>query len=70
MIFARYDPVNLFDVVPKSKLELDPELTQLDEQLRDGVRVVSLLLRWANRELSEDVSCLGKEAFRTTLESV
>jgi len=70
MIFDRYDPTNLIELVPKSKLEPEPELAQLDEPLRDGVRVVSWLLRWANRELSEDVSRLGKAAFRTILESV
>ena len=67
MIFDRYDPVNFLELVPKSKLELDPELAQLDEPLRDGVTVVSRLLRWANRELSADVSRLGKEVFRTAL---
>jgi IS5 family transposase len=38
--------------------------------LGDGVRVVSRLLRRAKRELGEEVSRLGKEAFRTRNRSV
>src|SRR5918994_1395826 len=35
MIVDRYDPVNLFELVPKLKLEFEPELAQLDELLDD-----------------------------------
>ena len=37
MIVDRYDPINLFELVPKLKLEMDPELTQLDQLLEDDV---------------------------------
>jgi transposase, IS5 family len=35
MIIDRYDPVNLFELVPKLKLEMEPELAGLDEELDD-----------------------------------
>jgi IS5 family transposase len=35
MIVDRYDPVNLFELVPKLKLEMDPELARLDVLLDD-----------------------------------
>ena len=70
MFVDRYDPIDSIESVPKLKLAFEPELAQLDEPLRDGTRVVSRLLRGANRELSADGSRLGTESFRTTLESV
>jgi hypothetical protein len=33
MIVDRYDPMNLFELVPKLKLEFEPELAQLDRLL-------------------------------------
>jgi hypothetical protein len=33
MIVDRYDPINLFEMVPKLELEFEPELTRLDELL-------------------------------------
>jgi hypothetical protein len=35
MIVDRYDPINLFELVPKLKLEMDPELAHLDRLLDD-----------------------------------
>lgn len=35
MIVDRYDPVNLFELVPKLKLQFEPELAQLDVLLED-----------------------------------
>lgn len=35
MIVERYEPVNLFEMVPKLKLEMEPELAQLDQLLED-----------------------------------
>jgi IS5 family transposase len=35
MIVDRYDPINLFEMVPKLKLEFEPELAQLDQLLDD-----------------------------------
>jgi transposase, IS5 family len=35
MIVDRYDPINLFELVPKLKLQFEPELAQLDELLDD-----------------------------------
>jgi IS5 family transposase len=35
MIVDRHDPINLFEMVPKLKLELEPELAQLDVLLDD-----------------------------------
>jgi hypothetical protein len=70
MLVDRYDPIDSIESVPKLKLAFEPELAQLDEPLRDGTRVVSRLLRGANRELSADSSRLGTESFRTTFESV
>jgi IS5 family transposase len=37
MIVDRYDPMNLFELVPKLELEMDPELAQLDRLLEDDV---------------------------------
>ncbi len=37
MIVDRYDPMNLFELVPKLELEMEPELAQLDELLEDDV---------------------------------
>jgi len=33
MIVDRYDPINLFEMVPKLNLQFEPELTRLDELL-------------------------------------
>jgi transposase, IS5 family len=35
MIVDRHDPINLFEMVPKLKLEMEPELAQLDVLLED-----------------------------------
>jgi transposase, IS5 family len=35
MIVDRYDPVNLFELVPKLNLHFEPELARLDELLDD-----------------------------------
>jgi transposase, IS5 family len=35
MIVDRYDPINLFELVPKLRLEFEPELAQLDQLLDD-----------------------------------
>jgi len=35
MIIERYDPVNLFELVPKLQLEMEPELAELDRLLQD-----------------------------------
>src|SRR5215207_5056274 len=35
MIVDRYDPINLFEMVPKLKLQFEPELAQLDVLLED-----------------------------------
>lgn len=35
MIIDRYDPVNLFKLIPKLNLEMEPELTELDRLLDD-----------------------------------
>src|SRR5688572_9847678 len=35
MIVDRYDPVNLFQMLPKLKLEFEPELAELDVLLED-----------------------------------
>jgi len=35
MIVDRYDPINLFEMVPKLKLQFEPELAQLDRILDD-----------------------------------
>ena len=48
MIVDRYDPINLFEMVPKLSLQMEPELAQLDELLDDDVlfeRVKADLLR-------------------------
>jgi hypothetical protein len=37
MIVDRYDPINLFERVPKLNLQFEPELTRLDELLDDEV---------------------------------
>ena len=35
MIVDRYDPINLFELVPKLRLEMEPELAELDRLLDD-----------------------------------
>jgi hypothetical protein len=35
MIVDRHDPINLFEMVPKLKLEFEPELVELDVLLED-----------------------------------
>ena len=35
MIVDRYDPINLFELVPKLKLQFEPQLANLDELLDD-----------------------------------
>jgi hypothetical protein len=35
MIVDRYDPVNLFELIPKLRLEMEPELAALDRLLED-----------------------------------
>ena len=42
MIVARYDPVNLFELVPKLQLEMEPELAALDRLLEDDELFVRL----------------------------
>jgi transposase, IS5 family len=37
MIVDRYDPINLFELVPKLELEMEPELAHLDRLLDDDV---------------------------------
>jgi IS5 family transposase len=37
MIVDRYDPINLFEMVPKLNLAMEPELAQLDQLLDDDV---------------------------------
>src|SRR5215216_3258076 len=52
MIVDRYDPVNLFELVPKLKLEMEPELARLDVLLDDdelfSVVRADLLKRYPN----------------------
>jgi IS5 family transposase len=52
MIVDRYDPINLFELVPKLKLEFEPELAHLDELLDDdelfSVVKADLLGRYPN----------------------
>jgi hypothetical protein len=51
MIVDRYDSNNLFEIVPKLELEMEPELAQLDELLDDDalfVRVKADLDRLSN----------------------
>jgi len=38
MLRNRYDPMNLFELVPKLGREMDPELVQLDRLLDDDAR--------------------------------
>ena len=35
MIVDRYDPMNLFEMVPKLELQFEPELVELDRLLED-----------------------------------
>lgn len=54
MIVDRYDPINLFELVPKLKLQLEPELAKLDvllddDQLFELVKT-DLLKRYPNSE--------------------
>ena len=55
MIVDRYAPMNLFELVPKLKLEMEPELAQLDELLEDDVRF---------ERVKADLSCLKPNSTR------
>ena len=52
MIVDRYDPVNLFEMVPKLNLEMEPELARLDVLLDDdelfSVVKADLIKRYPN----------------------
>jgi transposase, IS5 family len=52
MIVDRYDPVNLFELVPKLELQFEPELARLDELLDDdelfNLLKADLLRRYPN----------------------
>ncbi len=54
MIVDRYDPINLFEMVPKLNLEMEPELRELDELLDDDklfeLVKADLLKRCSNSE--------------------
>jgi hypothetical protein len=54
MIVDRYDPVSLFQMVPKLKLQFEPELAHLDELLDDDelfkLLKADLLERYPNSE--------------------
>jgi IS5 family transposase len=55
MIVDRYDPMNLFDLVPKLQLELEPVLAELDRLLDDDVlfqRVKADLAKRAPKSLT------------------
>jgi hypothetical protein len=41
MIVDRYDPMNLFALVPRLALEMDPELAALDHLLEDDTLFAS-----------------------------
>jgi IS5 family transposase len=49
MIVDRYEPVNLFELVPKLKLEMEPELAQLDRLLEDEVLLARVKADLARR---------------------
>ena len=61
MIVDRYDPVNLFELVPKLKLEFEPELAQLDRLLDDDV-----LFEQVKADLSRRYPNSGKLGRRST----
>jgi transposase, IS5 family len=52
MIVDRYDPINLFEMVPKLNLEMEPELRELDDLLDDDKLFLlvkaDLLKRYSN----------------------
>ena len=54
MIVDRYDPINLFEMVPKLNLEMEPELRELDDLLDDDKLFLlvkaDLLKRYSNSE--------------------
>ena len=55
MIVDRYEPVNLFDLVPKRMTEFEPELRELDQLLDDdGILqcVKADLAQWYPRSLT------------------
>jgi transposase, IS5 family len=49
MIVDRYEAVNLFELVPKLNLELEPELAQLDRLLEDDVHFERVKVDLARR---------------------
>jgi hypothetical protein len=50
MIVDRYDPVNLFELVPtKLRLEMEPELAALDRLLEDDELFVGLKADFSKR---------------------
>jgi hypothetical protein len=52
MIVDRYDPVNLFEMVPtKLRLEMEPELATLDRLLEDDELFVRIKADLSKREV-------------------
>ncbi len=68
MIVDRYDPINLFEMVPKLKLEFEPELAHLDELLDDdelfNLLKVDLLKRYPHSARLGRHSTLAKVILR------
>ena len=54
MIVDRYDPMNLFEMIPKLKLEMEPELAGLDRLLEDDERFSMVKADLAKRCLNSE----------------
>ena len=61
MIIERYDPVNLFELVPRLQLDMEPQLHQLDQLLQDNEWALPTLVdpeqRW-DWDLADRPHCL------------
>jgi IS5 family transposase len=54
MIVERYDPVNLFELIPKLRLEMEPELATLDRLLDDDELFILLKADLSKRRPNSD----------------
>ena len=61
MIVDRYDPVNVFELVPKLNLQFEPELAHLDELLDDD-ELFNLLLKADLLKRYPNCSKLGRHS--------
>jgi hypothetical protein len=62
MIVDRYDPVNLFELVPKLNLQFEPQLAHLDRLLDDDELFNDVVIQPSPQRSSERIPSRGSSA--------